>query len=77
MQYQLLTEIVRDQADRLFRLWIVNPSHPSLHFKRVKGTPDWWSVRIRLAYRALCIRDGDTCNLFFIGSHEDYDSLVP
>ena len=43
----------------------------------VKGNSDWWSIRIGDHYRALCVRDGQDCVWFFIGSHADYNALVP
>lgn len=76
-QYNALSKDVRELADRVYEVWSDNPRHPSCHFKPVKGTPDWWSVRIGLYHRALCVRDGGSCNWFFIGTHRDYDSLVP
>lgn len=76
-QYNSLPEGVRTLADRCFAEWLQDQSRPSLEFKRVKGTKDWWSVRIGLRYRALCIRVNDDCNWFFIGSHADYDALIP
>ena len=63
--------------DDKYALWLADPTHPSLYFKPVKGTSDWWSVRIGQRYRAICVRDGDDCNWFFIGTHRDYDTLVP
>ena len=76
-QYEKLPSKIQDLADSKFALWTNDPNHASLEFKKVKGKPDWWSVRIGLTYRALCIRIDDKCNWFFIGSHADCDSLMP
>jgi hypothetical protein len=71
-----LPDAVQEQARRAYRLWRDDPRHPGLHFKRVHGRADVWSVRIGLGWRALGILDGDTITWFWIGSHADYDSLI-
>ena len=76
-QYNALSDEVRAHARHQFDLWLGDSAHPSLHFKLVKGTKDWWSVRIGLNFRPLCIRDGDICVWLFIGNHQDYDRAVP
>jgi hypothetical protein len=40
---------VRDLADKNFRLLKTDPSHPSLHFKKLGKV---WSARVGLHYRA-------------------------
>jgi hypothetical protein len=71
--YDRLPEAVRKLADRNFALLKQDPSHPSLHFKKVGG---YRSVRVGIHYRALAVEtDGDLL-WFWIGSHADYDSVV-
>ena len=48
--YHRLPPQVRQAADRCFALLKSDPSHPSLHLKRIG---DLWSVRIGVHYRAL------------------------
>jgi hypothetical protein len=71
-----LPDAVQQQARRAHKLWRDDPRHPSLHFKRVHGLEDVWSVRIGLGWRALGVLDGDTITWFWIGLHADYDSLI-
>ena len=40
-------------AKRSYRLFRTNPAHPSLHFKKLEGEDNIYSVRIGLEYRAL------------------------
>lgn len=48
--------------------------HPSLHFKKVGK--NLWSVRISGGYRALALKKGNDYYWFWIGSHEDYETLL-
>jgi hypothetical protein len=71
--YDRLPEAVRKLADRNFALLKQDPSHPSLHFKKVGG---YRSVRVGIHYRALAVEtDGDLL-WFWIGPHANYDSVV-
>jgi hypothetical protein len=71
---------VRRGAARVYRLWRMNPEHPSLRFKCVSEPHRAYSIRIGLNWRALGYRDGrggdDTITWFWIGSHADYDRLI-
>lgn len=49
--YEALSDNVRKNADRCYELLKADPSHPSLHFKRIGKK--YWSVRAGLNYRAL------------------------
>jgi hypothetical protein len=50
-----LPEAVQDVARKNFELLKDNPSHPSLHFKKVGKL---WSVRAGINHRALAVEDG-------------------
>ena len=67
---------VQNQARKNYRLWRADASHPSLHFKRIHSRENIYSVRIGLGWRALGLREGDTINWFWIGSHADYDMVI-
>jgi hypothetical protein len=64
---------IRKLARKNFRLWLRDPSHPSLHFKKVG---DFWSVRVGINYRALATRNGDLVRWFWIGPHDEYERLI-
>lgn len=71
--YQGLPKEVRELADRNYVLLKSDPSHSSLHFKKVGSA---WSVRVGLHYRALATEVEDDLVWFWIGSHAAYDILV-
>ncbi len=68
---------IQRRARDAYKLFRVNSSHPSLHFKPVhtKTKSTFYSVRIGIHYRALALREGDELIWFWIGSHGDYDTL--
>jgi len=55
--YDRLPGEVREIADKQYRLWLENPSHPSIQFKKVGR---YWSARITDDYRAVGVKDEDT-----------------
>jgi len=64
---------VRRLARKNFELWLRDPHHPSLHFKKVGR---FWSARVGSDFRALAIVQGDEAEWFWIGSHDEYDRLI-
>ena len=51
-----------------------DPRHPSLHFREIDGT---WTARVGIHYRALAYQEEGVFVWFWIGSHADYDKLMP
>jgi hypothetical protein len=75
--YHALPAAIQRQANKAFTLFKDNPNHAGLNFKPVGGDPVWYSVRIGIGYRAVCVREeNDTYIWFWIGSHADYDKLL-
>jgi len=68
-----LPEPIQTVARKNFELLKDNPSHPSLHFKKVGKL---WSVRAGLNYRALAIEDGADFIWVWIGHHDEYMRLL-
>jgi hypothetical protein len=66
----------RDQAARAYALWVSDPYHPSLQFKRVSQSQPIYSVRVGIGHRALGLRRGEQIDWFWIGSHAEYDELL-
>ncbi len=64
---------MRDLADKQFQLLKANPTHPSLHFKRIER---FHSVRVWAPYRALAADAEDGLVWFWIGTHAEYDRVV-
>lgn len=73
MPDQSLPAVVRELADKNYRLLKSDPRHPSLHFKKLG---EYWSVRIGAHYRALGMEVEGGMNWFWIGSHAEYDRLA-
>ena len=73
--FNKLPESIQVQARESYQRFADDPDHPGLKFKKLKGTPDWWSVRVSQQYRAVGARDGDTIHWFWIGSHQDFDNM--
>lgn len=71
--YKALPPAVRQLADLNYELLKQNPTHPSLHFKKVGR---FWSVRVGIHYRALAVEIEDGLVWFWIGSHAEYDKLI-
>jgi hypothetical protein len=71
--YERLPEKVKKAANKQYALWLNDPFHSSVRFKKVGS---FWSVRVTGSYRALGVLDGDTVIWFFIGTHAEYDRIL-
>ena len=72
--YRALPGDIRELADKNYQLLKSNPRYPSLHFKRIG---ELWSVRVGQHYRALGVDVEDGIYWIWIGTHADYDKIVP
>ena len=57
-------------------MWRNNPGHASLDFKAIHSKDPIYAVRIGLGYLALGILQDDTMIWFWIGSHEEYNTMI-
>ncbi len=73
--YRLLPEATRELARKNYRLFMTNPDHPGLNFKKLQGVGNYWSVRVGRDYRAVGLREGETISWLWIGPHAEYDRL--
>jgi hypothetical protein len=64
---------IRQLARKNFKLWLRDPRHPSLHFKRVGN---FWAARVGRDFRALAVVKGDVIEWFWIGPHDEYERLI-
>jgi len=74
--FSRLPETIKAQARKSYRLWIANPSHPGLHFKRIHASEALYSVKVAKGWRALGLLDKDAMTWFWIGSHGDYEKII-
>jgi hypothetical protein len=71
--YQALPKNIQDLATKNFELLKADPSHPSLHLKKVGR---YRSAHVGLQYRVLAIEVEDGLLWFWIGDHAAYDKLI-
>lgn len=71
--YHALPVSIRELADKSFALLKADPTHPSLHFKKVGR---FWAARVGLHYRAVAVEASDGLVWFWVGTHAEYDRLV-
>ncbi|TWU60305.1 hypothetical protein Poly51_05800 [Rubripirellula tenax] len=71
--YKQLPDTIRALADKNFLLLKDDPSHPSLHFKKVGR---YRSARVGRDFRALAVETDDGLLWFWIGNHAEYDRLI-
>jgi mRNA-degrading endonuclease RelE of RelBE toxin-antitoxin system len=76
VHYKRLPDNVREQVRKAYRFWRTDPSHPSLHFKRIHAKEPLYSVRVSLGWRVLGLLEHDTITWFWIGSHAEYDRII-
>jgi hypothetical protein len=74
--FRRLPADVQGQCRDAYRLFLVNPRHPSLHFKKIHSVRAVYSARVSRGYRAVCVLDGEEALWFFIGTHAAYDNLI-
>ena len=55
--FHALPAEIQTLAIKNYHLWRVNPNHPALHFRRLKGSEDRFTVRIGDHYRAWAAGD--------------------
>jgi len=74
--FHALPSEVQQLAIKSYQLWRRDPHHPSLHFRRLQGHADHFTVRVGEHYRALGAVTGDAVTWVWIGTHAEYDKLV-
>jgi hypothetical protein len=65
---------IQAECRKAYRLFLQNPRHPSLNFKKIAG--NIYSARITLNYRAVGVLEGNEIIWIWVGSHAEYDKLV-
>ncbi|OHB61464.1 MAG: hypothetical protein A2167_03160 [Planctomycetes bacterium RBG_13_46_10] len=68
-----LPDRIQRTAKKNFELLKINPSHPSLHFKK---TGRFWSARVGINHRALAVVDGQDFIWVWIGTHDEYENMI-
>lgn len=74
--YSKLPKFIQFLAQKNYKIWLKDNSHPSIKFKQVHNTMPVYSARVGLTYRAVGIKNDNTMIWFWIGSHSDYNKLL-
>jgi len=74
--FHALSPEIQKLAVKNYELWRRDPHHPSLHFRRLQGSQDRFSVRVGDHYRALGKLTAETMTRVWIGTHSEYDRLL-
>ena len=75
--FRQLPPRIQRVARKNYNLWQQNPSHPGLHFKLVGQRSPVYSIRVGIGWRALGLKVEHTMVWFWIGSHAEYEQLLP
>lgn len=75
-QFARLPQHIQDQVREAYKLFLQDPFHNSLHFKRVNQIEPVYSARVTLDYRAVCLLENGTANWFWVGKHSEYDKFL-
>ena len=71
--FNALPADIQKLAVKNYQLWRSNPHHPSLHFRRLQGSTDRFSVRVGVHNRALGRLQANTIGM---GLDRWYDRLT-
>lgn len=74
-QFNQLDSKASKQAEKAIELFISDPSHPSLRYKKIQGTDNFYEISVNMSIRIIVevtSEDSDQINtLYIIGSHDD------
>ena len=59
-RFRALPADIPNLAVKNYHLWLRDPHHPSLRFRRLKGSDDRFTIRVGEHYRALGKVTGET-----------------
>ena len=72
-----LSDHIKENARKQYKVFLENPSHPSLRKKPIGSTRNnkfkAYEVTVGMGYRATYFRDGDVYVWFWIGTHNSFD----
>lgn len=76
--YRKLAGDLRAAADRALLKLQEKPPRPSLNLERIKGTDNYWSIRVNKGYRILLRletdEEGEVFVAVMVGPHDSYRS---
>jgi mRNA-degrading endonuclease YafQ of YafQ-DinJ toxin-antitoxin module len=74
-QFKQLDSKYLKQAEKAIVLFISDPSHPSLRYKKIQGTDNFYEISVNMSVRIIIevtSEENDQINtLYIIGTHDD------
>jgi len=74
-QFKQLDSKTNKQAAKAIKLFISDPSHPSLRYKKIQGTSNFFEISVNMSIRIIIeviSEENDQINtLYIIGNHEE------
>lgn len=74
-QFKALDKKNQKQSSKAIELFMKDPTHPSLRFKRIQGTDSFFEISVNMSIRIvieIIKSNNDQINTFYIiGKHED------
>ena len=74
-QFKQLDQKTSKQAEKAIELFIFDPSHPSLRYKKIQGTDNFYEISVNMSVRIIIevtSEANDQINtLYIIGTHDD------
>ena len=74
-QFKQLDANTSKQAERAIELFISDPSQPSLRYKKIQGTDNFYEISVNMSIRVIIevtSEKNDQINtLYIIGTHDD------
>ncbi|HWQ88608.1 MAG TPA: addiction module toxin RelE [Desulfitobacteriaceae bacterium] len=74
-QFKLLDLKTQKQAEKALELFISDPSHPSLRYKEIQGTDNFYEISVNRSVRIIIevtSEENDQINtLYIIGTHDN------
>ena len=74
-QFKQLDQKTSKQTEKAIELFISDPSHPSLRYKKIQGTDNFYEISVNMSVRIIIevtSEANDQINtLYIIGTHDD------
>jgi len=74
-QFKQLDANTSKQAEKAIELFISDSSHPSLRYKKIQGTDNFYEISVNMSIRVIIevtSENNDQINtLYIIGTHDD------
>lgn len=74
-QFKQLDRKASKQAEKAIELFISDPSHPSLRYKKIQGTDNFYEISVNMSVRIIIEvtseRNDQINTLYIIGTHDE------